>query len=54
VAAVVWICGDFKPEQRKALAWLDSVTDPSTRFHAVELELWAIDDSNLAPRFTVV
>ncbi|MEX0783717.1 MAG: hypothetical protein WD557_13815 [Dehalococcoidia bacterium] len=54
VSAVVWICGQFLPEQRKALDWLDSVTDSSTRFYAVELELWAIDDSNLAPRFNLV
>lgn len=54
LAAIVWVSGDFRAEQRRALAWLDSVTAAGTRFYGVELELWAIDDSNLAPRFTVV
>ena len=54
VSGVIWISGRFLPEQRKALGWLDSVTDTSTRFHCIELQLWAIDDSNLVPRLRVI
>jgi hypothetical protein len=54
VSGIIWISGRFRPEQRKALAWLDSVTDSNTRFYGIELQLWAIDDSNLIPRLRVV
>lgn len=54
VSGVIWISGGFLPDQRKALTWLDSVTDTSTRFYGIELQLWAIDDSNLVPRLRVI
>lgn len=51
---IAWVAADFSPRQLRSLAWLDSVTGPGTRFAALALEMWCIDDSPPAPRFTLV
>jgi hypothetical protein len=51
---VVWIAREFTDEHRKALDWLNDHTDESLEFYAVEIELWRIGDSDLAPRLNVV
>ncbi|TNE67634.1 MAG: DUF4268 domain-containing protein [Rhodobacteraceae bacterium] len=53
-ATVVLICETLREEHRTALTWLNSITDDSHSFFAVELELWRIDDSPIAPKFNVV
>lgn len=50
--AVIWIAGSFTNDQRRSLAWLDSVSGSTTRFAGLRLEMWRIDDSSPAPRFT--
>jgi hypothetical protein len=51
---VVWVAGEFTDEHRAALDWLNSITDTRFDFFGLEVELWRIGDSPLAPKFNVV
>ncbi len=51
---VVWIAAHFTDEHRSTLDWLNKITDESYRFFGLEVELWQIDDSPMAPKFNVV
>jgi Domain of unknown function (DUF4268) len=48
---VVWIAKQVTDEYRKVIDWLNQET--STRFWALEIELWQIGDSAVAPKFNV-
>ena len=52
--AVVWIAHPFTDEHRKALDWLNQKTEQSVNFFGVEIELWKIADSPIAPKFNIV
>ena len=51
---VVWIAREIEGEHQMALNWLNQRTDRNTRFYGVTVEVLRIDDSKLAPRFSVV
>lgn len=51
---VVWIVKKAREEHKQAIMWLNQHTDENIGFFLVEIELWKIDDSNLAPKFNVV
>ena len=51
---VVWIAQRFTEEHRAALDWLNRITHEDFRFFGIEVELWRIGDSALAPKFNVV
>ena len=51
---VVWVAPRFKPEHRVAVGLLNRVDGPKVRFFCVEIRLWQIEDSALAPQFVVV
>jgi hypothetical protein len=51
---VIWIAESFRPEHAAALQFLNENTTEELSFLAVEVELWKIGDSPLAPRFEVV
>ncbi|MCY3960030.1 MAG: DUF4268 domain-containing protein [Chloroflexi bacterium] len=51
---VVWIAAPFTDEHRSALDWLNEKTDQSVNFFGLEIELWRIGDSPIAPKFNVV
>ena len=53
-AYVVWIADRFQDEHRAALDWLNEITDDAFRFFGLEVELWKIGDSAMAPKFNVV
>lgn len=53
-STVVLICEHLREEHRTALTWLNTITGDDHAFFAVELELWRIDDSPVAPKFNVV
>lgn len=53
-AAVVWIAERFTEEHRAALDWLNRITHEDFHFFGIEVELWRIGDSALAPKFNVV
>jgi len=51
---IVWICGKVSEEHRNAIDWLNEITDEKIAFFALEIELWKIGNSPLAPKFNVV
>lgn len=54
VSHVVWIAEDFTDEHSKALNWFNEKEDSSVRYYGLEVALWQIDDSRLAPKIDVV
>jgi hypothetical protein len=51
---VVWIAARFTEEHRSAIDWLNQITDDDHNFFALEIELWKIGDSPMAPKFNIV
>ena len=51
---MVWIAKRFTDEHRAAIDWLNTNTRDGVEFFAVEIQLWRIGGSALAPRFDVV
>lgn len=51
---VVWIAERFTDEHRAALDWLNAHTPVGVDFFGLELQLWQIDNSPLAPKFNIV
>ena len=51
---VVWIAENFRDEHRDALNFLNNRTDEDTQFFGVEIELWKIGESLVAPHFNLV
>jgi hypothetical protein len=51
---VVWIAQRFTDEHRAALDWLNEHTDDKLQFFGLEIELWRIGNSPLAPKFNIV
>lgn len=51
---VIWIARKFVEQHRAALDWLNEITTEATNFFGVEVELWRIGDSPLAPKFNLV
>lgn len=52
--SVVWVASRFVDEHRAALDWLNEVTAEDVHFFGLEIELWRIGDSPVAPKFNVV
>lgn len=51
---IVWIVKRARDEHRQAIEWLNQNTGVKIGFFLVEIELWQIDDSAIAPQFNVV
>lgn len=51
---IVWVAGRFTDEHRAALDWLNEVTGENISFFGLEIELWRIGESNMAPKFNVI
>ncbi len=51
---IIWIAEKFTDEHRAALDWLNDITDDKFAFFGIEVELWRIDDSAIAPKFNIV
>lgn len=51
---IVWIAQRFTDEHRAALDWLNEHTDEKINFFGLEIELWRIGASAMAPKFNVV
>jgi len=54
VVTIVWIARWFTDEHRAALDWLNEITDSRFNFFGLEIELWRIGDSPIAPKFNIV
>jgi hypothetical protein len=50
---VIWVAESFRAEHAAALQFLNDNTTDDLAFFAVEVELWRIGDSPLAPKFEV-
>jgi hypothetical protein len=51
---IVWIAQRFTDEHRATLDWLNEITDDRFNFFGLEVELWKIGASSVAPKFNVV
>ena len=51
---IIWIVKRARDEHRQAIEWLNQNTGVNIGFFLVEIELWQIDDSAVAPKFNVV
>jgi len=51
---IVWIADHFTDEHRAALDWLNEITSEDFRFFGLEIELWQIGESEVAPKFNIV
>ena len=51
---VIWLATQVKDEHRAALDWLNTITPDDFGFFGVEIELWKIGNSSVAPRFNIV
>lgn len=51
---IVWIAERFTDEHRAALDWLNEVTGEKISFFGLEIELWQIGESPIAPKFNIV
>lgn len=50
---IVWIAHRFTDEHRAALDWLNEITDSNVNFFGLEIELWQIANSPIAPKFNI-
>jgi len=51
---VIWVADSFRPEHVAALRFLNENTTDDLSFFGVQVELWRIGNSPLAPKFEVV
>jgi hypothetical protein len=51
---IVWIAEHFTEEHRAALDWLNERTDEKIHLFGLEIELWRIGDSSIAPKFNII
>lgn len=51
---IIWIVKDVRDEHKQAIDWLNENTNEKVRFFAINIELWKIGDSDLAPKFNVI
>ena len=53
-SSCIWIAKSFTEEHRAAIDWLNSISDDDHNFFAIEVKLYRIGESPLAPIFNVV
>lgn len=51
---IIWIVKNACDAHRAAIEWLNNHSDDDINFFLIEIELWQINDSLLAPKFNVV
>jgi len=51
---IVWIAEAFSEEHRTTLNWLNQISDNNLNIFGLEVELWRIGDSAIAPKFNVI
>ena len=50
---IVWIAERFTEERREAIDWLNEITSDHFNFFGLEIELWRIAGSPIAPKFNI-
>lgn len=53
-SSCIWIAKSFTEEHRAAVDWLNAISDDEHNFFGIEIKLYKIDNSPLAPIFNVV
>ncbi len=53
-ATIVWIAERFTEEHRATMDWLNELTHERFTFLGLEIELWKIGSSEVAPKFNIV
>jgi len=51
---IVWIAKEIRDEHRAAIDWLNQITGDEFSFFGLEVELWRIGKSPMAPKFNIV
>lgn len=51
---IVWVAARFTEEHRAALDWLNEITNEDFNFFGLEIELWQIGQSAVAPKFNII
>lgn len=51
---IIWIVKDVRDEHKQAIDWLNENTNEKIRFFAINIELWKIGNSDLAPKFSII
>lgn len=51
---IIWIVKSARDEHRQAIEWLNNHTDENVNFFLLEIELWKIGNSKIAPKFNIV
>jgi hypothetical protein len=51
---IVWIAERFTAEHRATLDWLNERTDEKINLFGLEIELWRIGESPIAPKFNII
>lgn len=51
---VIWIVKEVREEHRQAVDWLNEHTDEEINIFLCKIELWQINDSEIAPKFQVI
>lgn len=51
---IVWIVKRVREEHAQAIAWLNEHTDSNIGIFLIEIELWRIGNSPIAPKFNIV
>lgn len=50
----IWIVKDVRDEHKQAVDWLNEHSDEHINIFLVQIELWKIGDSQIAPKFQIV
>ena len=51
---IIWVCTQVTDEHRRAVDWINEVTNSDISFFACEIELWKIGESLPAPKFHII
>lgn len=51
---IIWIVRKANEEHRQAIDWLNNHTDEDIGFFLIEIQLWRIGDSEIAPKFNII
>ena len=51
---IVWIAASFNEEHKATLEWLNKITNENYNFFGLEIELYKIGDSKIAPNFKII
>lgn len=50
---IVWVAARFAEDHRATLDWLNEITGSDINFFGLEIELWRIGESQVAPKFNI-